>query len=175
MTQLRGVNQEIEGRSGGEGGEKAQGSSVKRGRKDATALFHCVGQSGRRARWLASFEVLERWGAGGWGEELSGYSSWPPWPPGWAEWGWTEAWPASGTDAAGDKRDTRPPEFPRPSLSLSLSPFWFSHARLNPYLQQLPARATLLHVHLQTAGQEGLEDGGELLRTLQLRSPVGGD
>lgn len=43
------------------------------------------------------------------------------------------------------------------------------------YLQQFSARSSFLHVHLQTAGQEGSEDRGQLLWTLQLRSPIGGD
>lgn len=60
-------------------------------------------------------------------------------------------------------------------VSLPLWLYWFFRCECDPYLQQFPARAALLYVHLQTAGQEGLENRGELLRALQLGSPVGGD
>jgi len=43
------------------------------------------------------------------------------------------------------------------------------------YLQQFSAWTSFLHVHLKTAGKEGLEDRRQLLRTLQLRSPIGSD
>lgn len=43
------------------------------------------------------------------------------------------------------------------------------------YLQQLSSWSSFLHVHLQAAGQEGSEDRRQLLRTLQLRSSIGGD